>query len=469
MVAILRRKNHASLHSQMTRGSKQVVTERFNLIRWFSLTALVSVATVSALAGWGLSVFLTGRMIRQEAEVTAGFVRSIVATENAYGYFDETTAPTAQELQGFLDHMTRIPGVLRTNVYSAERRMIWSSNPMLIGQRFERNDELEEALRADLVVNSGVVDPAHLPKREHQQLPSDARFVESYIPILDEPGQRVVGVVELYKVPTELFDAIATGVRLIWLAATGAGLFLYAALYWIVHRAHQLIEVQRERLLESESLAIVGEMGSAVAHGLRNPLASIRSSAELALESPLPQEAGECARDIVQQVDRLEGWIRQLLTYARPSHATLGPVDMNAILGDSLAGFGRDLERRNITARLNLQAALPLVRGEPAMLGQLVVSLIANAAEAMPAGGEITLVSRRESGWVVAEVVDNGPGMARDTLQSVFKPFYTTKQRGLGLGLPLVRRVLERLGGRVEVDSAPGRGTRVRLILRADN
>jgi signal transduction histidine kinase len=70
---------------------------------------------------------------------------------------------------------------------------------------------------------------------------------------------------------------------------------------------------------------------------------------------------------------------------------------------------------------------------------------------------------------VVAEVVDNGPVMTRDTLQSVFKPFYTTKQRGLGLGLPLVRRVLERLGGRVEVDSAPGRGTRVRLILRADN
>lgn len=420
------------------------------------------------MAGWGLSVFLTERMIRQEAEVTAGFVRSIVATEHAYGYFDETNPPTAQELQGFLDHMTRIPGVLRTNVYSPDRRMIWSSNPSLIGQRFEGNDELEEALRADLVVNSGVVDPAHLPKREHQQLSSTARFVESYIPLLDEQGERVIGVVELYKVPTELFETLAMGVRLIWLSAAGAGLFLYLTLYWIVNRAHRLIEVQRERLLESESLAIVGEMGSAVAHGLRNPLASIRSSAELALDSPLSAETRECANDIVEQVDRLEGWIRQLLTYAKPSHAALGPVDMNAILTDSVAGFGRDLERRNITTRLNLEDDLPMVRGEAALLGQMVGSLIANAAEAMPGGGEIRLVSRRESGWVVAEVADNGPGMADDTLRSIFKPFYTTKQRGLGLGLPLVRRVLERLGGRVEVISAPGRGTRVCLMLREE-
>jgi signal transduction histidine kinase len=141
---------------------------------------------------------------------------------------------------------------------------------------------------------------------------------------------------------------------------------------------------------------------------------------------------------------------------------------MNAILADSVAGFGRDLERRNIATKLSLEDDLPLVRGEAALLGQMVASLIANASEAMPGGGEIKLVSRREPGWVVAEVADNGPGIARDTLQSIFKPFYTTKQRGLGLGLPLVRRVLERLGGRVEVFSAPGQGTRVCLMLREE-
>lgn len=439
---------------------------QFNLIRWFSLTAMISVATVSAAAAWGLSAFITERMIRQEAEVTAGFVLSIVATEDAYDYFDDNRSPTAHQLQGLLDHMTRIPGVLRTNVYSADKRMVWSSDPALIGQRFERNDELEEALRAKLVVNSGVVDPAHLPKSEHQHMPSDARFVESYIPVLERGGNRIVGVVELYKVPTELFETIKVGTRLMWLAAAAAGLFLYATLFWIVRRAHLTIEAQREKLLESESLAIVGEMGSAVAHGLRNPLASIRSSAELALEAPMAPDAREWANDIVAQVDRLEGWVRQLLTYAKPTQANLGPVNINAVLTECLAGYQRDLEKRSIAPRLELAVDLPPVRGEAALLGQMVGSLIANAAEAMTDGGHITLASRRETQWVIAEIADDGPGIASDSLGLIFKPFYTTKTRGLGLGLPLVRRVIERLGGHVEVISGQGRGTKVRLRLQ---
>lgn len=441
--------------------------ESFNLIRWFSLTALISVATVSGLAGWGLSAFLTERMIRQEAEVTAGFVRSIVATENAHDYFGDAQSPTAQQLEGFLEHMTRMPGVLRTNVYSADRRMIWSSDPALIGQRFERNDELEEALRAELVVHSGVVDPDHLPKSEHQHMPGHARFVESYVPVLDRDGGRVVGVVELYKVPNDLFDAIRAGERLVWLAAALAGLFLYLTLFWIVRRAHGIIEAQREKLIESESLALVGEMGSAVAHGLRNPLASIRSSAELALETPLPPDARECAGDIVAQVDRLEGWVRQLLTYAKPAHADLGPVDINRVIEESLSGYRRDLDRRGIAATLDLAADLPPVRGEAALLAQMIGSLIANATEAMPSGGALRLASRREADRVVAEIADNGPGIAPDALGMIFKPFYTSKTRGLGLGLPLVRRVVERLGGKVEVHSTPGQGTAVRLLLHA--
>jgi signal transduction histidine kinase len=436
-------------------------------MRWFSLTALASVAVVSALAAWAFSAFLTERMIRQEAEITASFIRSIVATENAYAYFDGSRSTPARQLQGFLDHMTRIPGVLRTNVYAADRRMIWSSDGPLIGQRFERNDELEEALRADLVVHSGIIDPSHLPKPEHQHLSaSRSRFIESYVPIFDAHGQQVVGVVELYKVPAELFEAIETGVLLIWLASALAGAFLYAALFWIVRRAHRIIEAQGDQLVESESLAVVGEMGSAVAHGLRNPLAAIRSSAELSLESPLPPEASEYAQDIIDQVDRLEGWVRQLLSYARPADAELAAVDINQVLEASLATFARDLERRGIKVGWRLGDGLPAVRGDAAMLTQLVGSLIANSIEAMQSGGEIQIGSDlTANGLVRAAISDNGPGIGRGDMGLLFKPFFTSKSKGLGLGLPLVRRVVERLGGSVELYSAPGKGTAVSLHL----
>lgn len=460
--------SETTLHPDSGAGSP--AGAHFNLMRWFSLTALLSVAAVSALAAWALSNFLTERMIRQEAEVTAGFVRSIVAIEGAFAYFEPARSSEAPQAAQFLEHMTRMPGVVRTNVYSADRLMLWSSDPKLIGRRFDQNEELDEALRAELVVNSGIVDSAHLPKSEHVDMDRRvAKFVESYIPIFGRDRRHVVGVVELYKVPRDLFEAIQAGIRLIWFAAAGAGLFLYATLFWIVRRAHRIIESQRDQLLESESLALVGEMGSAVAHGLRNPLAAIRSSAELALENDLPPQARECANDVVAQVDRLEGWVRQLLTYAKPSHAQIEPVDINAVLTETLACYERDLERRGMHSRLDLARDLPAVRGEPAMLGQLCGSLVANAAEAMQRGGELVLHSRfdRAAACVVVEIRDNGPGLSPEAVSKVFKPFYTSKAKGLGLGLPLVRRVIERLGGSVTLESQPGVGTIVRMTLRA--
>lgn len=439
----------------------------FNLIRWFSITALLSVGFVSALSGWVFSNFLTERMIRQDAETTAGFVRSIVATENAYAYFDQTQSATSQELQGFLDHMNRMPSVLRTNVYSANRHMIWSSDTTLIGQHFDGNDELEEALRANLVINSGIIDPSHLQKPEHTHLADSAnRFVESYVPIFDAKGKKIVGAVELYKVPAELFKAIDSGVTMIWFGCALCGMFLYLALFWIVQRAHRIIEAQGLQLVESESLALVGEMGSAVAHGLRNPLASIRSSAELSLVFDMPSEARECAQDIVSQVDRLEGWIRQLLSYAKPMQANFSAVDINVVLDDALATFLRDIDKREIRVVRSYAENLPPVCGDSAMLSQLAGSLISNAIEVLESGGEIVLsTSKAPDGKVRVEVHDNGAGVTVAEARQVFKPFYTTKSKGLGLGLPLVRRVIERLGGKVEFDSEIGGGTTVRLYL----
>lgn len=455
----------------MIASNSRLAVRDFNLIRWFSLTAMVSIALVSGLAAWALSSFLTDRMIRQESEVTASFVRSIVATENAYGYFDGSYKATEGQLEVFLKHMDNIYGVLRTNVYSAERVVIWSSDKSLVGKRFDGNEELEEALEANLVIHSGVVDPRHLIKDEHLHLASGQnRFVESYVPIFDSQGNKVVGVVELYKVPTELFEAISEGVRLIWIAAVGTGLTLFLALFWIVLRAHRIIEAQGEKLVESESLAVVGEMGSAVAHGLRNPLASIRSSAELALGSDLPEDARSCAQDIVAQVDRLEGWIRELLTYAKPSHANLGPVVINEVLEDSIASHVRELERRQITLRRAYAEGLPAVRGDGPLLRQMIGSLISNASEAMTAPGAITVRSFLDGdGRVVVQVADNGPGISSDKLGMVFKPFYTSKPKGLGLGLPLVKRMIERIEGKVELDSVAGKGTTVTLSFPAWN
>jgi two-component system sensor histidine kinase HydH len=450
------------------RGAIHAGQTHFNLMRWFSVTALISVAVVTILSALALSTFLTKRMIRQEAELTAGFVRSFLATENAYTLFQAGEGAKDPRIGQIFSHIISMPDVVRVNVYSPQHRVIWSSDPLLVGRRFDLNEELDEALHAELVVNSGIVDRKHLPKSEHLDFDSGVRsFVESYVPIFDEQGQSVIGVIELYKTPRGLFDAIRSGYRLLWVAAFVAGVFLYLALFWIVRRAHWIIERQREQLIETEALAVVGEMSSAVAHGLRNPLASIRSSAELALGGDLPADAREYASDIMAQVDRMERWIRQLLTYAKPSHARMEAVDINAVLKETLDGYRHDLERQKTSVRLELSPDLPAVQGEAAMLGQLIGSLISNAGEAIREGGEIVLRSKLDSsGGVLVEVADNGLGLAKENADKVFKPFFTTKQKGLGLGLPIVRRGIERLGGAIDFQSEPGKGTEVCLHLR---
>jgi signal transduction histidine kinase len=434
----------------------------FNLSRWFAAVGLVSIASISAVSGWLLSGFLTDRMLAQEARLTEEVIDSIVRVERATEYFTGGRPTQDAEFSEFLAHVAELPDVLRANLHSRERRVIWSSDPALIGRQFADNDELEAALAGKLVAHGG-----ERGKLEHEDLDSRYRyFFEIYTPVRDASGE-VVGVVELYKTPQALFETIAAGKRAIWIGAAIAGLFLYATLFWLVRRADNTIRAQRERLVQSETFAAIGEMSSAVAHGIRNPLASIRSSAELALDSP-PADWRDEASDIVEQVDRLESWIRRLLSYSQPLGDKAEPIQVGALVQTSLAGFERELERRRIRATVDIDAPLPPVKADALMLEHVFTSLIANAMEAIERDGSIGVAVQRdgERGLRVS-VRDNGPGMTSKEVQGAFKPFHTSKPKGIGIGLPLARRIVQRFGGSIALASTPGAGTTVDVLLPA--
>ncbi len=449
--------------------STSVRQQPFNLSRWFALVGLLSIATISAGAGYLMSMFVTDRMLQQEGELTKEFVRSVVLVERPLlDYFSNPDATMVDgdsaALEESFAHIARMPDVLRANVFDRERRIVWSSDQMLIGRRFDANEELDQALSGQLVVHGAHHDS---PKPEHEHLARRANlFVEIYVPVRDEQGERVLGAIELYKNPQSLFDALQSLRNYITVGATFAGGFLYLALFGLVRRADQTIREQQQRLVDSETLAVVGEMGSAVAHGIRNPLASIRSSAELILETD-PETGRDAAADIIAESDRLEAWIRELLSYSRPITEVPDAVVLAPLLGRSMDEFGRELERRHISAALHLADDLPAVRGDPLLLGQVVHSLVANAIEAMQQDGRLEIVCEPASGRqkVLLSIRDSGPGMTAEQLQRVGKPFYTTKAKGLGVGLALTKRVIERFGGQLEIDSAPGRGTVVRVVM----
>lgn len=448
----------------------------FNATRWFALLSLAIITILSIGTASVLSRIMGDLVLRHDGVVALEFVQSILKTQDVQPFFlgmrdkkgvlaEFDPNRNADHIQQFFQRIADMPNVIHTNVYDLERRVIWSSNRAAINQIMPDNDELDEALQGELVVESSADNLASPAKPEHFFLDKpDVRFVENYIPIYDAKQHAILGVVEIYKSPKPIFATIDTLVRWVWLCAFLSGVLLYAGLFWLMRRAERVMKHQQGQLIANEAMVAVGEMASAVAHGIRNPLASIRTSAELCVDDAVGA-AKEPMQDIVDEVDRLEQWVRNLLTYAGQGHAKLEPVDLNLVLRSAADGYARELSRLNIQTAFAIAKNVPLIRSDSGLTLQMVNSLIANAIEAMPNGGTLTLQSRLSTDKrnVELQIADTGIGIAPDQLQKIFQPFSTSKRKGLGLGLSLVKRTMERIGGAIAIESLQGRGTQATL------
>ena len=235
------------------------------------------------------------------------------------------------------------------------------------------------------------------------------------------------------------------------------------------HNVAQLERTQAQ-LVQSEKLASIGEMAAAVAHGLRNPLASLRAAAQLVRRHPDAPSAQEHLDAIIAEVDRLDRRISHLLSFSRPAPFRPMPEQLPRLIEGLLPAFAEPLRERGVALDLDIPAALPEVRVDPMQLEQAVVELVSNALDAMPAGGRVRLSARMVEdaappGEVALEVSDTGGGIPEHLLATVCEPFFTTRQEGTGLGLAIAKRYVEQNGGRLEIESTPGRGTTVRVRL----
>ncbi len=441
--------------------------EGYHLVRWFTLVSLACVLVSGAGTSLVLSRFLTTHMLERDAEVSAEFLESIVRAEQTWMYFVNPAQESSRvPLESFFNHVARLPGVVRANVFSADGTILWSSNAELIGRRFEGNHELEDALRGRIVVESGDTDDT--TKAEHVALDAmgaNGRFMEAYLPVWDRDRRRVLGAVEIYRLPDALFRAIDSLVRLIWIAGGLSALLLYGALTWIVARARATMLRQQEQLREAEALAAIGAIASAVAHGIRNPLASIRSSAELAALE-FPAAGADALADIQREADRMEGWVQDLLQHARGEPLVPELVDVAQLLTEAGRRFSAQAERRGVQMSVATLPQLP-VRANAGPLVQAFDNLIANAIEAMPDGGPLRIAASLSADGRMAEIVvaDGGTGLPAQ-LGGMWPPmFFSTKAHGTGLGLVLTRRIMERYEGTMRISSAPGQGTQVTVLL----
>ncbi|MGI9333203.1 MAG: two-component system sensor histidine kinase NtrB [Gammaproteobacteria bacterium] len=462
----------------------------FNLMRWFSVLSLVSIVVTSSLTALVLARYYARDALQRDSALTMEFVGAIVAAANARhaheassgdgfrmsaiehymaGHGHTLRGHQHKSDAGLREHFEVLAGmqdVLRVIIYASDRSTVWSSEKTLIGETFHDNDELEQAFTGVPVVHEAVAGSGD--KIEHTILPEPGqRYVEHYLPIWNSDKSRVAGVIELYKSPRSLFNAIDRGRRIVWLSTALGGGALYLALFWIVRCAGWTMRSQQERLVESETMATIGAMSGIIAHNIRNPLASIRSSAELALEVDSLESAHDAASDTIAEADRMEYLLHELLSFSRQGPSENSSVSLPRLIDRCVQRAAGAAATKNIVLEVDLSGDLPPVEGDESLLGQALANIINNAIEATPEGGRVGISARPQpgAGIIAVQVDDTGCGLAADQLEQVFKPFVTTKNRGLGLGLPLTRRLLQRMGGAIELSSTLAQGTTVNIEL----
>jgi two-component system, NtrC family, sensor histidine kinase HydH len=435
----------------------------------FLLISFVLIFSTALVLSSTLSRYIVSQMMLRDATVSAEFLNSVVHVENAADYFlNGDNGPAEKDIEELLVHVGRLPDVFRANVYSRDGTILWSSDVRMIGQSFPDNDELAEAMRGDLNPELNVVERG--AKDEHVGFPDGiTEFIEYYIPIRTQDGLTVVGAVEVYKAPGALLASIYRVRSYAWLGALAAAVVLFGGLAIVITYASRVLAQQEARTVETERLAVVGEMASAVAHGLRNPLASIRSCAELTLDDDIPENSRETLRDITDQVDRLEGWIRSFLIRSRRDPGSLSDqAQIDHVIARCIDGFQPQLSRRTISVAVAPGAGSPMVMGRPAELEQVLNTIISNGIEAMEDGGVLGVTwMNRSDGTLEVRVTDTGPGIPTEMLHKVFEPFQTGKAAGLGVGLALGRRIAERMGGSLDLANGALQGVVVTLRLPA--
>lgn len=237
-------------------------------------------------------------------------------------------------------------------------------------------------------------------------------------------------------------------------------------------RMTEQLRQSRAQLVQSEKLASIGQMAAAVAHGLRNPLASLRAAAQLAQRRVEAPAAREQLSAIIEQVDRLDLRIAHLLTFSRPAPFHPLRESVRTLVDGALLGFAEVLRQRRVDLAQNVPAGLPEIRVDPMRLEQALAEVVSNALEAMPDGGRLSVATSAGSGRagateVLIEVTDSGRGIPAEILPNLCEPFFTTRPEGTGLGLAIAKRYVEEAGGRLEIASVVGRGTTVRIWLPA--
>lgn len=423
------------------------IIQRWGLIRTFSIASFVSIVTINIVSGILFFSFLQDRLLQREMVISSEFIQSVSNINKAEASFQGSTNPSdRKELEEFFNHIFALPDVFRTTIYNTQGRIIWSNDKQIIGRIFTDNKELNQAIKGIRVFNEDHVDAQS--KQEHHFLPEHVeRFVESYFPVWDQPHQKVIGVVELYKSPTALYETLQQGRTLVIVVSLFSGVILYWFLFWIVNTAHQLIENQRLRIKQASSRAVelnehnLRRIGSELHDG---PAQSI-GFALLKLDSISTATKPQHSQSDSDVIDKIQNALSDALQEIRSLSAGLVIPELNDLSAREAILTVIEKHQKRTSTEVNYQLGeLPdeLKLSTKICIYRLVQEGLNNAFR-HGLGINQQVIFHLQSNQLFLEISDSGPGMSEQDLDKLNQTDH--------LGLRGLRERVESLGGKFEI------------------
>jgi two-component system sensor histidine kinase HydH len=398
--------------------------------------------------------------------VTQRFGKIRLREENQYEWMDRVVKNTIHSLNIDL-----------VNIYDIGKGVIaYSTDSRLLGKKARQSRGYKKAVEGEN--SSGLISAGDDLWGLGIERIGGEKKLRTYIPFRGTSpftGDKgyVLGVFELIQDLTQEYQSIVRFQYLIFgLSILIMGL-IFVALLFIVRKAEGIIDerAREQRELESqlnqaERLAALGQMCAGVSHEIRNPLGIIRSTAELLGGMPDAQETQKkLSAVIVEESSRLNNIVMEFLDFARPQEPHFQACHLEEIIQKNLLFLAPEFARKKITIQDDLDGRSFKLKADPQLLYRTFLNIFVNAIQAMENGGTIRVKVAEEKDYYVVGIEDSGCGISKKDLTKIFDPFFSTKDKGSGLGLSIVRNIIEGHKGTIRIESNEGSGTTVIIEL----
>ena len=455
----------------------------FRLVKYFTFTSLV-VIFIGTLA---LTILNTHGARNLQQKKSEDFARLLIENLN-HQVFTQFILPVALKYGKIQlsdkKQFERMDKVVRStlhsfkvdmvNIYDMQDTVSYSFDQALVGKENLGGKAYQDALGGKLTTNL-------LQRGNWLEIflgvPKDNKLV-TFSPLrVEQPMSRisgpVLGVVEIVQDLSEEYKAIFSFQIRVMLTCTAVMGLLFLALLFVVKRGEGIIEKRalerlrlKEQLGRAERLSSLGEMVAGISHEIRNPLGIIKSSSELLKKKLAGVDVSNSIPDIIiEESVRLNNIITDFLNYAKPRSPHLATCNVEEVLEKNITFLASQIKAEGYTIEKHCKNNLPEISADADMLYQAFLNILINAMQAMTGGGKIHVEITSNDGSVFVCFEDEGQGIPEDLLKKIWDPFFTTKEKGTGLGLGIVKNIIESHGGNVMINNQPDGGARVLVEL----